>query len=206
MSGDFWSRRKAAVEAETEADLRAVEAEEEAVREAALEEKSDEEILQELGLPDPDTLVQGDDFKAFMAKTVPARIRQRAIRKLWLSNPVLANVDGLVDYGEDFTDSNLVVEGMKTAYQVGKGMTRHIEEMLRQAEAENAPQAPEDSAPDPDAPEEIDDTTDEEIAPIAVAAAPVADVPIADDQDIAPTHDATRRRMRFAFEPTTAEL
>lgn len=31
-------------------------------------------------LPDPDTLVQGDDFSVFMAKAVPDRIRRRALR------------------------------------------------------------------------------------------------------------------------------
>jgi hypothetical protein len=56
------------------------------------------------------------------------------LRRLWLSNPALANVDGLVDYGQDFTDSATVVENLQTAYQVGRGMTAHIQEMARQAE------------------------------------------------------------------------
>lgn len=91
------------------------------------------EVLDVLGLPDPDSLRPGDDFSAFMAKAVPEVIRRRALRTLWRSNPILANVDMLVDYGEDFTDSATVVENMQTAYQVGKGMLKHIEEMARQA-------------------------------------------------------------------------
>lgn len=133
MSRDFWSRRKAAVEAEAEAEARAEAAAEAALREQALEEKSDAELLAELELPDPDTLEAGDDFKVFLRDVVPARIRTRALRRLWRLNPVLANIDGLVDYGEDFTDSAMVVEGMQTAYQVGKGMTKHVEELARQA-------------------------------------------------------------------------
>ena len=43
-----------------------------------------------------------------------------ALRRLWKVNPVLANVDGLVEYGEDFTDSATVVENLQTTYQVGK--------------------------------------------------------------------------------------
>ena len=69
-----------------------------------------------------------------MSKTVPDRLRRRALRCLWLANPALANLDGLIDYGEDFTDSATVIENMQTAYQVGKGMTEHVLEMARQAE------------------------------------------------------------------------
>ena len=101
-----------------------------------------------MGLPDPDTLQPGDDFRAFMAKAVPDRLRRRALRRLWQSNPALANLDGLVDYGEDFTDSATVIENMQTAYQVGKGMTAHVEEMARQAEAE-AQAAADAEDPDP---------------------------------------------------------
>ena len=37
----------------------------------------------------------GDDFSGFMARNVPDHLRRRALRKLWVSNPVLANLDGL---------------------------------------------------------------------------------------------------------------
>jgi hypothetical protein len=73
-----------------------------------------------------------------MSKAVPDRLRRRALRRLWLANPALANLDGLLDYGEDFTDSATVIENMQTAYQVGKGMTEHVLEMVRQAEEEAA--------------------------------------------------------------------
>lgn len=87
----------------------------------AAEEKSEAEILEELGLPDPDTMKAGDDFSAFMKEAVPDRIRRRALRVLWGSNPVLANLDELVDYGEDFTDAATVVANLQTAWKVGKG-------------------------------------------------------------------------------------
>ncbi|MEX5562017.1 DUF3306 domain-containing protein [Pseudophaeobacter sp. 1A16562] len=154
MSRDFWSRRKAAVEAEAAAEARAEAAVEAAERDAALEEKSDAEILAELELPDPDTLEEGDDFKVFLRDVVPARIRTRALRRLWRLNPVLANIDGLVDYGEDFTDSAMVVEGMQTAYQVGKGMTKHVEELARQAAEKAEAEAAVAAAPAEGAPEE----------------------------------------------------
>ena len=105
------------------------------------DERPDTEILEELGLPDPDTLEPGGNFSAFMAKAVPTRIRNRALRRLWLSNSVLANVDGLVDYGGDFTDSAMVIENLQTAYQVGKGYANRIAEMAEDAEGEEAESA-----------------------------------------------------------------
>ena len=131
---DFWSRRKAGVETEEKIALRDKYAEETAVLQAEQAEKTDEELLLELDLPNPDEMKMGDDFSAFMSKTVPDRLRRRALRCLWLANPALANLDGLIDYGEDFTDSATVIENMQTAYQVGKGMTEHVLEMARQAE------------------------------------------------------------------------
>jgi hypothetical protein len=80
------------------------------------------EVLEKLGLPDPDTLGPGDDFRAFMAREVPAFLRRRALRRLWRLNPVLANIDGLVDHGEDFHSPEFRPAVLTTAYQVGKGM------------------------------------------------------------------------------------
>ena len=81
-----------------------------------------------------------------MAKAVPTRLRNRALRKLWLSNPALANLDALLDYGEDFTINADAVEVIQTTYQVGKGLLAHVQEMERQEEvklqAQNAKEAP----------------------------------------------------------------
>ncbi|MFT4783518.1 MAG: hypothetical protein ACI9IV_001256 [Paracoccaceae bacterium] len=132
-TGDFWSRRRAGVEAE---QARVEQAEAALVEEAeqeVLEAKTDEELLDELKLPNPDEMTQGDDFSAFMSKAVPERLRRRALRKLWHTNPVLANLDGLIDYGEDYTDAAVVVANMQTGYQVGKGMLYHIKALEEQA-------------------------------------------------------------------------
>lgn len=130
-----WSRRKAAVAAEAVAEDRAVEDAVIAEHHEALAEKTDVEILEELGLPDPDAMVQGDDFKAFLSKTVPAHLRKRALRKLWRSNPVLACVDGLNDYDDDYLTGSYGQGPISTTYQVGKGMLSHLLEMERQKEA-----------------------------------------------------------------------
>jgi uncharacterized protein DUF3306 len=123
---DFWSRRKQAVEQEARSDSADQLAAQELQAQQELEQQTDEEILEDLGLQDPETLEAGDDFSAFMAKAVPARLRNRALRKLWLSDPALANLDALLDYGEDFTVEGLDVENIQTVYQVGKGMLGRV--------------------------------------------------------------------------------
>jgi len=120
--------------------------------------KTDEEVLAELDLPDPDSLGPGDDFSRFMAETVPTRLRNRALRRLWISDPVLANLDELLDYGDDFTDAATVVENLQTAYQAGRGFLKDAaseepEEGEEDAGAESGPDAHEPDAPEPDAPE-----------------------------------------------------
>jgi hypothetical protein len=61
------------------------------------------------------------DYGRFMGKGVPDSIRNRALRKLWVSDPVLANIDGLDDYCEDFSDAVWATSEIKTAWQVGRG-------------------------------------------------------------------------------------
>lgn len=125
-SSDFWSRRKAGVAAELDAqEVALVEAEQEE-HEAQLAECSDEELLTEAGLKEPETLTSPEEVQEFLKSALPERLKIRALRRLWRLNPLLANLDGLVDYGEDFTDSALVIENMQTAYKVGKGMVQKI--------------------------------------------------------------------------------
>ena len=91
-----WSARKRAVVADEPEDLATSPGPEELAATQAdeiNEDLSDFEILEKLGLPDPESLKAGDDFSGFMANTVPARLRNKALRRLWLSNPVLANLD-----------------------------------------------------------------------------------------------------------------
>ena len=187
---DFWSRRRASVAAEQEAERAALAAERADAEQAALAERSDAEILQELDLPDPDSLQPGDDVSGFMARAVPDRLRRRALRRLWRLNPVLANVDGLVDYGGDFTDAACVVENLQTAYQVGRGMIAHVEALARQDEmAATEPEEP-DAEDAPDAPEEPAETASESPG---------------EENKIAATETGEEappapRRMRFEFE------
>ena len=200
--GDFWSRRRAAVEAEAAAELAASQAERSAqelrANDSAQALRTDAEILQELGLKDPDELVAGDDFAAFMRSAVPERLRRRALRVLWRSNPVLANLDGLLDHGDDFSDAATVVPGLKTAYQVGKGTLRHLREMARQAD-ESAGAA--DAAADDEGPVIGGNSgASDPVAKVSVEPAETDDTAPEMEIEAAPDPVAPRRRhMRLAF-------
>lgn len=80
-------------------------------------------------LPDIESLDKDSDYTVFMGKNVPEHLKRLALRKLWLSDPILANVDGLVDYGEDFTVSPLMGDAVKTIYRVGKGLIDEADEL-----------------------------------------------------------------------------
>ena len=124
-----WSRRKRDPDTEPEPSAEADKADEAqaavpAPRGAAEldEEAGDPEVIAKL--PDIESLDERSDFAPFMANGVPEILRRRALRKLWRLNPVFANLDGLNDYDEDFTDAAAVLSEIKTVYKVGKGMVR----------------------------------------------------------------------------------
>ncbi len=189
---DRWSRLKETGEApEVEAPL--IEAAEPKAPE--VDERSDEEILVELGLPDPDGLTLGDDVTGFMSKAVPDRLRRRALRQLWRTNPVLANVDGLVEYGEDYTDSAMVVENLQTLYQVGKGMFVEPEDPDEVVEDEGVAEEPPVEIAEADEDDEASEPTDlSDESDVAVEEAPPPEV--AEFEDTSP--QPTLRRMTFS--------
>ncbi len=197
---NFWSRRRAAVEAEAVAEVEQQRATEVAELQSAQAEKSDEEILTELELPDPDALQPGDDIAGFMQAAVPERLRRRALRQLWRLNPALANLDQLIDYGEDYTDAATVIENMQTAYQVGRGMTKHVIAMAEEAEAE----AQEHPAADPEVPEEqlatLAPPEPEQDPPLDLSDAAADPVYEEAEEPLAPVRP---RHMRFRFASTT---
>ena len=141
-----WSRLKSEPD-DASAVVESVEAQDEneekqGVAEISDDDLSDTELLEKYALPDPDTMKSGDNFSVFMKEAVPDRLRRRALRVLWGSNPILANLDELVDYGEDFTDAATVVANMQTIYKVGKGSAwKFKEEQARIAEAKAAKEA-----------------------------------------------------------------
>lgn len=133
-----WSRRKAEAktaeetrsksspdlhDGETPSDLAARQAE------PAAAETVEPPAFDVASLPDIDSLGPGSDFSMFMQTGVPSELKNRALRKLWRVKPELANLDGLLDYGEDLTGSFKVVDHLKTAYEVGRGFLRDEDDL-----------------------------------------------------------------------------
>jgi hypothetical protein len=154
-----WSKRKA--------EARHAPAEEEAAPEetaqdedaddqvAALEQEADPEDHPAAGI-DIDSLDRNSDYSVFLHEKVPAEIRHRALQKLWLSDPVFANLDGLAEYDLDYTDKSLVVKGLKVAFdEARRRMLQTEAEEKAAAEAQVAqagdaePAEAGDDAPEP---------------------------------------------------------
>jgi|AP95_1055475.scaffolds.fasta_scaffold59866_2 hypothetical protein len=96
-------------------------------------------------LPPIESLTAESDFTPFLRDKVPEALRKAALRKLWRSDPVLANLDGLNDYDEDFTGGSLggIVA---TAYRVGKGMIDKATEIAEETAPEADPVTEDDEA------------------------------------------------------------
>ena len=172
-------------------------------------ELSEEDYLAEHDLTDPDEMAQDDDFAAFMKTGVPAALKRRALRRLWTLNPVLANVDGLVEYGEDYTDAATVVANLQTGYQVGKGFVKEVlEPDEADAEAEIAEaEADAEGAGDEDKEEaaeaEATDTAENHVEPDTGAPEDLPEPEIAALEPGALEPDPApppRRRMAFHFD------
>jgi hypothetical protein len=95
-----WSRRK--LEAEQAVEMPGLEPESAPDSENLPEPTADAEAQPPLDLPDVESLDKDSDFTVFMQDGVPEELKNMALRALWRSDPVLANLDGLNDYDEDF--------------------------------------------------------------------------------------------------------
>lgn len=92
-------------------------------------------------LPDIETLNGQSDFSAFMGDKVPEHLQRLALRKLWGSDPIFANLDGLNDYDEDFSIIRPLAEG--------------VAEELKKLMKENAQRASEEQDDTPEADPEL---------------------------------------------------
>jgi hypothetical protein len=98
-------------------------------------------------LPDIESLTFESDYTAFLQEGVPRELRNRALQRLWRSDPVLANLDGLLEYGEDYSAIGTKKTLVRTAYRVGRGMIdRALEKDKGEPEAAAAPDDEGDAA------------------------------------------------------------
>ena len=71
----------------------------------------------------------GSEYGRFMRAGVPESVRQKALAKLWHSDPIFTQVDPFQDYAGDYTDAAVVPLGglVRTAYKVGQGFLSDAE-------------------------------------------------------------------------------
>lgn len=205
-----WSRRKRMTEAEATATDPTIEPVEDpqavAARDAAEAERLAEEEANRLAAEaiDLDTLRYGDDFSLFLKRGVPDALRRDALRRFFVSDPLLANLDGLNDYDRDFNEpADLVYRSIRDPI---RGFLDQVVETVgssdgagqtRSAESEETGAAP---GPEPDALPSIEEasaTPDAEPTPEAALEPPSdgRDVTVPIDPIPQPRRVSLRRRL-----------
>lgn len=117
---DRWSRQKAAAKTKKKDETPASNPVSSPARSVALPESPP--TIDPETLPDIDGMDADSDFSPFMQDGVPEALRNRALRKLWQADPAFNVVDGLVEYGEDYTSIAAIAETVENVYKVGKGI------------------------------------------------------------------------------------
>ncbi len=144
-------------------------------------------------LPDIETLDAASDYTPFMQEGIPDELRTKALNRLWQLDPLFNEVDGLVEYGEDFSVSHKIA---KSLYRVGKGMLTDEEHAALDAdspyvapEADASVSAPEDDAAS--SPEEVSGET-----------APSADPPAESGPDETPSEESDGKGKNSQTRPS----
>ena len=139
---------------------------------------------------DLENLTYESDYTKFMGEQVPGALRRRALRQLWRSDPILANLDGLCDYDDDYTDAALAVAVLKTAHKVGQGYLTDEEVAANRARGEpekdlaekkEATETQETAGSEADGSENLNEMDDSQT--IQAADAPESDATIAENTD-----------------------
>lgn len=207
-----WARKKA--EAGTEAELTppspapATSATAEEQELAGNEALPEHEVLAKYNLPDPDAIELGTDITGFMRKEIPELLRRRALRALWKSNPVLAVLDGLNDYDEDFSNAATAVNGVQTLYRVGQGMfdktaraDKQLDEKPDKQVAEQAEDQPEVERVVEKAPEQAAEKAKEaESSGLVNTVEPSHNADVESVTSVAAAEPAPRYRPRMRFD------
>ncbi len=130
-------------------------AQQSAVQETEPEQDAEPEKFDDF---DFDSLNYKSDYTRFMKAGVPEAVRRRALRMLWQSNPILANIDGLNDYDEDFTDAALAVKVLSSNYKPGTGYLTEEERIASYSEEARK------AGPQSDDEDEVSDDLDAELS------------------------------------------
>jgi hypothetical protein len=125
---------------------------------------TDAELLEKYDLPDPEVVTEESGLEQFLnGRGLPGRVRQMALRRLWRLNPLFGVVDDMVEYGEDYTDAATVIEGMKTAYTVGKGYAKEVVEPEETEANEGGDEAEGTDKVEDKTDDKVEDKTDDKV-------------------------------------------
>lgn len=142
----------------------------------------------------------GFDFSIFMKRGVPDVLRKKALKKFFNSTPVLANLDGLNDYDEDFNNPLHMV--YKSSWDVGRGFLTEAEKVLQQATGRLTRDEPLPDVASPEVPEELEAKAAETSVPAGDEASAEADA--ATNADDPQAEEA--QPLDAQPEPETAEV
>jgi hypothetical protein len=158
----------------------------EEARDVPPDDETRQRWIEELEAVDIDTLTYDNDFTIFMKSWVPGPLRQRALRKLWTTNPALAVLDGLNDYDLDYTDAAMQAGKVVSSYVPGRGYATLEEVAEKLAEAvgdeDDEQGAGEDDLPEFDGEELVSPGDDEQADGVQAAEAEMADEDLSQQQ------------------------
>lgn len=123
---------------------------------------AEEAAIDPADLPDVESLDKDSDYTVFMQAGVPDELRTLALRKLFMSNPAFAVLDGLNDYDDDYSTWGIVARKITTAYKAGRGYLED-EDLVQIDEAETESEVDADGA-------DVEDIEDDDEDADAVAA------------------------------------
>lgn len=150
-----WSRLKSESQRAVPAEPEANPTQDDAV--AAADAETDAQAIADL--PDIESLTYESDFTVFLREAVPEELRRLALRKLWRSSPVLANLDGLNDYDLDYRSLGADPRVAEALLAQREGRERALRARSRPDDAPRPQRTPDPAAQakpreEPEAPEE----------------------------------------------------
>jgi hypothetical protein len=95
--------------------------------EGKAEEKKEEKPFDPADLPPVESLTKDSDYSPFMRAEVPEALRQKALRRLWASDPVLSSPELFDMHTLDYNAVPTFPEGVRTAFRVGRGILDALE-------------------------------------------------------------------------------
>ncbi|MEM1363909.1 MAG: DUF3306 domain-containing protein, partial [Pseudomonadota bacterium] len=113
---------------------------------------------------DLESLGPDSDLSVFLRRGVPDLLKNQALKAVWRSDPVFANLDELIDYGEDYGAKSLVMETFTSAWQAGRGYVQEAEEAIEKLEEVVGEEEPEVLSAEVSEPEEPETVVEIEVA------------------------------------------